>query len=436
MRAFVAAVGRADPRALRRHRRQGSGGSATACRSTRLGLTEAQPENNVQRIVLEMLGRDPVQGRPGPGRAAAGLERGARAARGRGTSSGRCGCSRCSPSSPTCSSTTTCSPGRSSSRRKVAELVAGAQAEIARVQEMGGAVAGRRERLHEVGARGLARRCVGSGSRPARTSSSGVNRFETTEPNPLTADLDAAIQTRRPRRRGGRPSAAVRAWREARDADPERAGRPRPRARSGCAADAAHRRQPHAGLARVRPGRGHDGGVGRRRCASSSASTARPPASPARWASARASRGDALAARARARRRTGEELGEKLRVLVGKPGLDGHSNGAEQVAVRARDAGLRGRLPGHPADARADRRGRGGRGRAPRRHLDPVRLAHGARARGAARPARGGRRRRARHRRRDHPRVRRARRCGPPGWPRSSPPRTSGSTTSWARSSV
>jgi (2R)-ethylmalonyl-CoA mutase len=38
--------------------------------------------------------------------------------------------------------------------------------------------------------------------------------------------------------------------------------------------------------------------------------------------------------------RTSEELGERLRVLVGKPGLDGHSNGAEQVAVRARDAGF------------------------------------------------------------------------------------------------
>src|SRR4029079_6699215 len=31
---------------------------------------------------------------------------------------------------------------------------------------------------------------------------------------------------------------------------------------------------------------------------------------------------------------------EKLRVLVGKPGLDGHSNGAEQIAVRARDVGM------------------------------------------------------------------------------------------------
>jgi (2R)-ethylmalonyl-CoA mutase len=39
-------------------------------------------------------------------------------------------------------------------------------------------------------------------------------------------------------------------------------------------------------------------------------------------------------------RATSEELGGRLRLLVGKPGLDGHSNGAEQVAVRARDAGF------------------------------------------------------------------------------------------------
>ncbi len=37
---------------------------------------------------------------------------------------------------------------------------------------------------------------------------------------------------------------------------------------------------------------------------------------------------------------TGVELGAHLRMLVGKPGLDGHSNGAEQIAVRARDAGF------------------------------------------------------------------------------------------------
>jgi (2R)-ethylmalonyl-CoA mutase len=35
-----------------------------------------------------------------------------------------------------------------------------------------------------------------------------------------------------------------------------------------------------------------------------------------------------------------EKLGRRLKVLVGKPGLDGHSNGAEQIAVRARDVGM------------------------------------------------------------------------------------------------
>jgi ethylmalonyl-CoA mutase len=38
--------------------------------------------------------------------------------------------------------------------------------------------------------------------------------------------------------------------------------------------------------------------------------------------------------------RVSEALGRRLKILVGKPGLDGHSNGAEQIAVRARDAGM------------------------------------------------------------------------------------------------
>jgi (2R)-ethylmalonyl-CoA mutase len=35
-----------------------------------------------------------------------------------------------------------------------------------------------------------------------------------------------------------------------------------------------------------------------------------------------------------------EKLGRRIKFLVGKPGLDGHSNGAEQIAVRARDCGM------------------------------------------------------------------------------------------------
>jgi (2R)-ethylmalonyl-CoA mutase len=38
--------------------------------------------------------------------------------------------------------------------------------------------------------------------------------------------------------------------------------------------------------------------------------------------------------------RVSEGLGRRVKILVGKPGLDGHSNGAEQIAVRARDAGM------------------------------------------------------------------------------------------------
>jgi (2R)-ethylmalonyl-CoA mutase len=50
---------------------------------------------------------------------------------------------------------------------------------------------------------------------------------------------------------------------------------------------------------------------------------------------------DALLADLRERvERVSEALGRRIKILVGKPGLDGHSNGAEQIAVRARDAGM------------------------------------------------------------------------------------------------
>src|SRR4051795_12372321 len=54
----------------------------------------------------------------------------------------------------------------------------------------------------------------------------------------------------------------------------------------------------------------------------------------------RAPVGEAMVkARARVQARA-EALGRPIRILVGKPGLDGHSNGAEQIAVAARDAGM------------------------------------------------------------------------------------------------
>src|SRR5205814_380801 len=56
-------------------------------------------------------------------------------------------------------------------------------------------------------------------------------------------------------------------------------------------------------------------------------------------AAAAATADDELAAVREEVERVSEQLGRTLKILVGKPGLDGHSNGAEQIAVRARDAG-------------------------------------------------------------------------------------------------
>jgi len=165
----------------------------------------------------------------------------------------------------------------------------------------------------------------------------GVNRFETTEPNPLTADLDTAIQTVDA---GVEKAAAeaVRRWRDERDADP------------------ARRDRAAAALARLKADAASDTNL-----MAASLECARAEVTTGEWSAAlrevfgeyRAPTGvsgtvglttgpagsELSAVRDRVRA-TGEELGEKLRLLVGKPGLDGHSNGAEQIAVRARDAGF------------------------------------------------------------------------------------------------
>ena len=220
---------------------------------------------------------------------------------------------------------------------KVAELVAGAKAEMARVEEMGGAVAAVESGYMKsalVASHAERRRRIEAGEAVVV----GLNRFETTEPNPLTADLDTAIQTVDADVERHASEAVRRVARDARrrprapGAGGGRDGAPARRRRFG--------RQPHGGLARVRPRRRSRRGSGPRPCASSSASTALPPASPAPSGVGSSEPGDALSHVRELVARTGEELGEKLRILVGKPGLDGHSNGAEQVAVRARDAGF------------------------------------------------------------------------------------------------
>ena len=66
----------------------------------------------------------------------------------------------------------------------------------------------------------------------------------------------------------------------------------------------------------------------------------RAPTGVGRAAGGAAAEGAALAAVRRRVEEVSQRLGRRLKMLVGKPGLDGHSNGAEQIAVRARDAGF------------------------------------------------------------------------------------------------
>ncbi|MDR6864199.1 (2R)-ethylmalonyl-CoA mutase [Phycicoccus sp. 3266] len=300
-----------------------------------LGLTEAQPENNVQRIVLEMLAV--TLSKDARARAvqlpawneALGLPR-------PWDQQWSLRMQQVLAYESDLLEYDDLFTGSAVVEAKVAELLQGARAEIARVQEMGGAVAAVESGYMKsalVASHSLRRARIESGEDVVV----GVNKFETTEPNPLTADLDAAIQTV-DHDVEVKAAEAVRRWREERDADPGR------------------RERAEAALARLR----EDARTGTN-LMGASLEAARADVTTGEWAQAlrdvfgefRAPTGvsgsvgvtgEAGSAELREVRdqvrRTGEELGERLRVLVAKPGLDGHSNGAEQVAVRARDAGF------------------------------------------------------------------------------------------------
>jgi len=298
-----------------------------------LGLTEAQPENNVQRIVLEMLAV--TLSKDARARAvqlpawneALGLPRpwdqqwSLRIQQVLAYESDLLEYDDLFAGSPVVAA-------------KVAELLDGAKAEMARIADLGGAVAA-------VESGYMKSALVASHARRrARIEAGedvivGVNRFESTELNPLTADLGGAIQSVDV---GVEAAAAeaVRAWRTSRDADPGK--------RARAAAALARLRGDAAGPGSLMP---------------ATLECARAEVTTGEWAAAlrevfgefRAPTGvagsvgvtepgDDLLAVRDAVRDLEAELGEKLRLLVGKPGLDGHSNGAEQIAVRARDAGF------------------------------------------------------------------------------------------------
>jgi ethylmalonyl-CoA mutase len=293
-----------------------------------LGLTESQPENNVQRIVLEMLGV--TLSKSARARAvqlpawneALGLPR-------PWDQQWSLRLQQVLAFESDLLEYDDLFDGSKVVEARVAELVEGAREEMDRVQAMGGAIPA-------VESGYLKQALVGShAARRARIESGedkvvGVNCYLETEPSPLTADLDTAIQAADPEAEAS-AVAGVQDWRAARDVEAvdEALERLRDDAKSGANLMDATRVAARAGVTT-----GEWAGALREVFGEFRAPTG------VSGAIGVAEAGAELAAVREAVRRTGEEIGGRLRLLVGKPGLDGHSNGAEQVAVRARDAGF------------------------------------------------------------------------------------------------
>ena len=293
-----------------------------------LGLTEAQPENNIQRIVLEMLAV--TLSKDARARAiqlpawneALGLPR-------PWDQQWSLRIQQVLAFESDLLEYDDILNGSHVIEAKVAELVADAREEIDRVQAMGGAVAA-------VESGYMKSQLVAShAERRSRLESGedvvvGVNRFETTEPNPLLADLDTAIQTVDPDVEQAAIE-AVRAWRAGRD---HAAVDDALRELRDAAKTDANLMAPTLACARVGVTTGEWAAALRDVFGEYRAPTG------VSGAALGHSGGAGIGTVRDAVRRTGEELGTRLRFLVGKPGLDGHSNGAEQIAVRARDCGF------------------------------------------------------------------------------------------------
>ena len=293
-----------------------------------LGLTESQPENNVQRIVLEMLAV--TLSKNSRARAiqlpawneALGLPRpwdqqwALRMQQVLALETDLLEYGDLLDGSPVVEA-------------KVQELIAGAEAEMARVADQGGMVQG-------IESGYVKRELVQSHTRRMRNIESGdlqivgVNCYQQTAESPLTSGTDSGIM-KVDAKAEREQIAALQAFR-------------------------ASRNQPEAddALAQLRSA-AQDGS----NIMPSSIECARAGVTTGEWSEVlrevfgeyRAPTGidismadnsgsQALLELRERVRKTSKELGRPLRLLIGKPGLDGHSNGAEQIAVKGRDAGF------------------------------------------------------------------------------------------------
>ncbi len=293
-----------------------------------LGLTEAQPENNVQRIVLEALAV--TLGRDARARAiqlpawneALGLPR-------PWDQQWSLRIQQVLAFETDILEYPDIFEGSIVMDGLVAELLDGARAEMAVVAEHGGAVEAvaymkaalvdsHRERIRRIEA--------------GEQIVVGQNRYAESEESPLTADAEGGILVVDPAVEAEQ-IAEVRAWRDARDQ---------------AAVDTALAELAEAAAAPAQS----------TNLMTATIAAARAGATTGEWsrtlrevfgsyraptgvgeASAALADGDLAELREEVAQLQ-EKLGRRPKILVGKPGLDGHSNGAEQIAVRARDSGM------------------------------------------------------------------------------------------------
>jgi (2R)-ethylmalonyl-CoA mutase len=208
----------------------------------------------------------------------------------------------------------------------VAELVEGAREEMARVAEIGGAVeavdymkgalvASHRERLRRI--------------ETGEQTVVGINRFTKSEPSPLVASGEGGILVVDPEVEA-QCREAVKHWRAQRD---------QRRVDETLTELARVARDDHENImpATIAAARA---GVTTGEWAQTLRDAFGEYRAPTGVGDAAALPAEGLLELREEVERVSEALGRRLKLLVGKPGLDGHSNGAEQIAVRARDAGM------------------------------------------------------------------------------------------------
>ncbi|MFD3190937.1 protein meaA [Sedimentitalea sp. HM32M-2] len=207
---------------------------------------------------------------------------------------------------------------------KVEALKTGARAELANLDSMGGAIQAieyMKSRLVESNAERLNRIEAGE------TTVVGVNKFTATEPSPLMSE-DGGIMVVDPAVEQEQIDRLV-AWRAQRD---EAAVQAALAALRQAAASGANVMEPSIAAAKA--------GATTGEWAEQMRQTFGTYRGPTGVSGSPSNKTEGLDHIRDAVNAVSDRLGRRLKFLVGKPGLDGHSNGAEQIAFRARDCGM------------------------------------------------------------------------------------------------